>query len=214
MSTDHPRRRRGPAGRHPGRQGHPQGRNRADRRGTPAAGHFRREGPGSPGHLAPGAPRRIRKGGRRQGLLPGERRRTAAGSQPAGPGLCRPEAEDLRGGQDGRPAREQRRDLPDPAGGGYALPAGRDTGGDRPESPGGAFPNEYRPGSRVPPGPGRPGNRNVTPPRPVYRWSSRGDIMDTLGQLGMSKERQDSALRRPHRAMPMTGKSRSATCTC
>ncbi len=33
------------AGRHSGGQGHPQGRDRAHRRGAPAAGHLRREGP-------------------------------------------------------------------------------------------------------------------------------------------------------------------------
>ena len=37
----HPHRRRGRAGRRPRRQGHPQGRDRADARGAPAAGHLR-----------------------------------------------------------------------------------------------------------------------------------------------------------------------------
>ena len=40
----HLHRRRGPPGRHPGRQDHAQGRDRADRRGAPAAGDLRREG--------------------------------------------------------------------------------------------------------------------------------------------------------------------------
>ena len=45
--------------RYPGGQGHPQGRDRADRRGAAAAGHLRRKGKRSPGYLPEGAPRRI-----------------------------------------------------------------------------------------------------------------------------------------------------------
>jgi DNA-directed RNA polymerase subunit beta len=44
-------------GRHPGRQGHPQGRDRADPGRASAACHLRREGPRGPRYVAQGAPR-------------------------------------------------------------------------------------------------------------------------------------------------------------
>ena len=62
-------------GRLPGRQGHPQGRDRTDSRGAPAAGDLRREGPRGAGHVAEGPPRRGWQGHRRQGVPPGGRRR-------------------------------------------------------------------------------------------------------------------------------------------
>ena len=61
--------------RHPGRQGHPEGRDRADPGGAAAARDLRREGPRGPRHLAQGAARRVRHGDRRPGLRPGLRRR-------------------------------------------------------------------------------------------------------------------------------------------
>ena len=66
----HPHRCRGPRRRHPGRQGHAQGRDRADPGGAPAARDLRREGPRGPRHVPEGAPRRDRHGHRRQGLRP------------------------------------------------------------------------------------------------------------------------------------------------
>ncbi len=47
----HPHWRRGRPWRHPGRQGHAQGRERSDRRGAPAARHLRCQGPRRPRHL-------------------------------------------------------------------------------------------------------------------------------------------------------------------
>ena len=47
-----PHRGRGQAGRHPGREGHPQRRDGADARGAPAPRHFRREGRGRAGCVA------------------------------------------------------------------------------------------------------------------------------------------------------------------
>ena len=79
----HLHRRRGAAGRHPGRQDHPEGRDRADRRGATAARDLRREGPRGEGHLPAPAARRARQGRRRPGssaassgdeLLPGVNR--------------------------------------------------------------------------------------------------------------------------------------------
>ena len=92
----HPDRRRGRHRRHPGRQGHAQGRDRADPGGAPAAGHLRREGAGSPRHLAQGAARRVRQGDRRPRVHPGGRRRAAAWRERAGPRLRGRQAEDHR----------------------------------------------------------------------------------------------------------------------
>ena len=57
-------RRRGSPRRHPRRQDHAQGRDRADRRGAPPAGHLRREGPRGEGLEPPPAARRARQGRR------------------------------------------------------------------------------------------------------------------------------------------------------
>ncbi len=54
--------------------------------------------------------------------------------------------------QDGRPPRQQGRCVPDPAPGGYALPARRHPAGHRAEPPGRAFPYEHRSGAGGPPG--------------------------------------------------------------
>ena len=74
----HPHRRRGAGRRHPGRQGHAQGRDRADPGGAAAARDLRREGPRGPRHLAEGAARRDRQGDRHPGVQPRGRRRRAA----------------------------------------------------------------------------------------------------------------------------------------
>ena len=67
-------RRRGPGRRHPGRQGHAQGRDADDPGGEAAPGDLRREGGRRPRHLAQGAARGHRHGGRGAGVLaPGRR---------------------------------------------------------------------------------------------------------------------------------------------
>ncbi len=66
----HPHRRRGAGRRHPGREGHAQGRDRADPGGAAAARDLRREGPRGPRHLAEGAARRDRQGDRHPRVQP------------------------------------------------------------------------------------------------------------------------------------------------
>ena len=78
------------------------------------------------------------------------------GRQRAGPGLRRPEAQDLRGRQARRPPRQQGRHLEDPAGRGHAVPRGRHPGRHHPEPARRALPDERRPGPRDPPRLGRP----------------------------------------------------------
>ena len=112
----HPHRRRGAGRRHPGRQGHAQGRDRADPGGAAAARDLRREGPRGPRHLAQGAARRDRQGHRHPGVQPRRRRRRAAsGRQRAGPRLRGAEAQDPGRRQAGRPPRQQGRHRQDPA---------------------------------------------------------------------------------------------------
>ena len=81
-----------------------------------------------------------------------DRRRALSRRQRGGPGLHRPEAQDLCGRQDGRPPRQQGRGLPHPAPGGYALPARRHPPGHRAQPPGRALPYEHRPGAGGPSG--------------------------------------------------------------
>ena len=71
--------------RHSGRQGHAEGRDRADRRGAPAPRDLRREGARGPRYLSACAARRIRYRRRRQGIYPRERRRAAARRQQGRP---------------------------------------------------------------------------------------------------------------------------------
>ena len=129
----------------------PEGRDRADARGAPPAGHLRREGPRGPRHQPQGAPRRAGQGHRRQGVQPRRAPRAAAGRQPAGAGLRRPEAQDQRGRQAGRPPRQQGRHLQDPPDRGHALPGRRHAGRHHPQPARRAQPDERRPGARGPP---------------------------------------------------------------
>ncbi len=150
-ARDHPHRRRGRQRRHPRRQGHAQGRDRADARGAAAARDLRREGARGARHVAEGSPRRDRHRHRRPGLRPRGRRRAAARCQPAGPCLRRPEAQDLRRRQAGRTSRQQGRHLQDPAGRGHAVHGGRHPGRHHPQPARRAGPHEHRPGARDPP---------------------------------------------------------------
>ena len=78
----HPHRRRGRGRRHPRRQGHPEGRDRADPGGAPAACDLRREEPRGPRYVAARAARRVRHRDRRQGDHPAPTPRRTATSCP------------------------------------------------------------------------------------------------------------------------------------
>ena len=77
------------------------------------------------------------------------------GRQPAGPGLRRAEAQDHRRRQARRPARQQGRDLQDPARRGHAVPRGRHPGRRRAQPARRAEPDERGPGPGDPPRLGR-----------------------------------------------------------
>jgi DNA-directed RNA polymerase subunit beta len=95
------------------RQGHAQGRDRADGRGEADPRDLQGEGARGPRHLAEGPPRRGRRRDRRQDLQPRRGRRPAAGRQRPGARVRGQEAQDLRGRQARRPPRQQGRDLED-----------------------------------------------------------------------------------------------------
>ena len=121
-----------------------------------------------------------------QGVLPRGRRRPPPGRERAGPGLRRPEAEDLRGRQAGRPPRQQGRHLQDPPRGGHALPGRRHPGRHHPLPARRAEPDEPRPGARDPP---RLGGR----PRLVVRRPARLGQGDRLDQ-GAGPPGRDAAV--------------------
>ena len=121
-----PHRRRGRLGRPARRQGHAEGRDRADRRGEADPRDLQGEGARGPRHLAQGPARRGRQGDRRQDVLARGGRRPAAGRERARPRLRREEAQDRRGRQARRPPRQQGRHLEDRPRGGHAVPRGRD----------------------------------------------------------------------------------------
>ena len=78
------------------------------------------------------------------------------GRQPAGAGLRRPEAQDLRRRQARRPARQQGRHQPHPAVGGHAVHGRRHPGRHHPQPARRALADERRPGARDPPRVGGP----------------------------------------------------------
>ena len=75
------------------------------------------------------------------------RSRAAGRRERDGAGQHRPEAEDLRGRQDGRPPRQQGRDQPDPSDRRHALPAGRSVGRHHPQPDRRAVAHEPRSGA-------------------------------------------------------------------
>ncbi len=95
--------------------------------------------------------RRVRHGHRRPRVQPRGRRRAAPGREPAGPGLRRPEAQDLRGRQARRASRQQGRHREDPADRGHAVHRGRHPGRRDPEPARCPAPDEHRPDPRAPP---------------------------------------------------------------
>ncbi len=112
----HPHRRRGRPRRRPGRQGHPEGRDRADPRGAAAAGDLRREGARGARHARSRCPTASPARSSTSGCSAREdSHELPPGRQPAGAGLRGPEAQDLRGRQARRAPRQQGRHLQDPA---------------------------------------------------------------------------------------------------
>ena len=148
-------RRRGPVRRPAGRQGHAEGRDRADGRGEADPGDLQGEGPRGPRHLPEGAPRRGRRRDRREDLPPRRRRRPAARGQRPRARVRRQEAQDLRGRQARGPSRQQGCDLEDRRGAGHAVPRGRDPRGRDPQPARRALPHERRADPRDPPRVGR-----------------------------------------------------------
>ena len=118
-------------------------------------------------------------------------RRAAAGRAEDGEGLRRGEAPPAAGRQDGRPPRQQGRDLEDRAGRGHAVHGGRHAGRHRAESARRAFADERRPDPRDPPrlggeGPGPADRRDAegaaeAPPRCA---SSSSKIYNSSGPAG------------------------------
>ena len=95
--------------------------------------------------------RRVGHGHRRTRVQPRGRRRAAPGREPAGPGLRRPEAEDLGGRQARRSSRQQGRHREDPADRGHAVHRGRHPGRRDPEPARCAPTDEHRPDPGAPP---------------------------------------------------------------
>ena len=137
------------------RQGHAEGRDRADRRGEADPRDLQGEGARGPRHLAEGPPRRGRRRDRRDDLQPRQGRRPAARGQRPGARVRRQEAQDLRGRQARRPPRQQGRDLEDRRRAGHAVPRGRHPGRRDPQPARRAEPHERRPDPRDPPRLGR-----------------------------------------------------------
>ena len=153
---DHPHRRRGPARRHPGRQDHAQGRDRADRRGeaccapSSARRHARSRTSACACRTASAARSSTSQSSPRDSgdeLPPGVNRLVRV--------IVAAEAQDHRRRQDGRPPRQQGRDRQDPADGGHALPARRHAGRHHPEPARRAVAHEHRPDPRDAPRLGR-----------------------------------------------------------
>ena len=107
------------------RQGHAEGRDRADGGGEADPRDLQGEGARGPRHVAQGPARRGRQGHRREDVLARGGRRPVAGRERARSRLRREEAQDRRGRQARRPPRKQGRDLEDRPRGGHAVPRGR-----------------------------------------------------------------------------------------
>ena len=96
---------------------------------------------------------------RQQGRQAAARRRAAAGRDEDGQGLRRDQAQAAAGRQDGRPPRQQGRDLAHHAARGHAVPRGRHAGRHRAQSARRAVAHERRPDPRDPSRLGRGGSR-------------------------------------------------------
>ena len=213
---DRAHRRRGRLRRPPGRQGHAEGRDRADRRGEADPGDLQGEGPRGARHVAQGASRRGRQGHRREDLRARRRRRPVARRERARARLRRDEAQDRRGRQARRPARQQGRDLQDRARGGHAAHGRRDARRHHPEPAGRALAHEHRPGARDPPRLGCPCTRARTATyqwiaTPVFDGATPEEVDDELDRLaGRPTSRARSSSASTRRAPP----AGAATARC
>ena len=189
-----PRRRRGRLGRPARRQGHAEGRDRADGRGEADPRDLQGEGARGPRHLAEGAPRRGRRRHRRDDLQPRQGRRPAAGGQRPRARVRRQEAQDLRGRQARRAPRQQGRDLEDRRRAGHAVPRGRHAGRRDPQPARRAEPDERRPDPRDAP---RLGRRAGLVRRRHRRLQARARTATAAPAASTSRRRSSTA--RPSR---------------
>ena len=188
-------RRRGAVGRPARRQGHAQGRDRADRRGEADPRDLQGEGARGPRHLAEGPARLQRRRHRRQDVLARGGRRPLAGRERPGARVRGQEAQDLRGRQARRPSRQQGRDLQDRARGGHAVPRGRHAGRRDPQPAGRAVAHEHRPDPRDPPRVGRRRGLVRRRHRGLQRQGHPRQRQGLRGHAGV--RRRDGAGRRP-----------------
>ncbi len=172
-----------------GRQGDPEGRDRADGGGEADPRDLQGEGARGAGHLAQGPSRRGRQGDRGEDVLPRPGGRPAAGRKRARPRLRGEEAQDRRGRQAGRAPWQQGRDLEDRPRGGHAVPGGRARRRRRPQPARRAEPDEHRSDPRDAPRLGR-GARRVRGRQPGER--ARAD------QCAGPEGRRNRRLRRRH----------------
>ena len=138
----------------------------------------------------------------------------ASGRDQAGQGLCRDEAQDPGRRQDGRPPRQQRRRLPRLAGRGYALSAGRHSGGDRAESLGCAVAYERRSDSGNASRLGRKGAGHLKWPVRCSMAPHEKEIKDLLKKARLPDERPIDAHGWANGRTVRQSRSRSVTCMC
>ena len=204
------------------RQGHAQGRDRADRGGEAHPRDLQGEGEGGPRHVAQGPARRGRQGDRREDVLARGRRRPVAGRERARPRLRREEAEDRRGRQARRPSRQQGRDREDRVRRGHAVPRGRHARRRRAQPARRSQPNEHRPDPRDAPGLGggrtacsaRTGSPTAPTPvaSPVFDGATPEDVDDAL--CAWVEQNPDSPIKmKVDRKRPPDGAARGR-CGC
>ena len=140
-----------------------------------------------------------RQGHRRQAFRRDDDRPRAAGRRERdGAGQHRPEAQDFRGRQDGRPPRQQGRHLADSADRGYAVPAGRHAGRHHPEPDRRALADEPRPGPGDAPGLGGASGSASGWRRRCSTAREEDEIRELLSEAGLPEDGKVDSLRRPH----------------
>ena len=120
-------------------------------------------------------------------------RRPRPGRAQDGEGVPGREAPRAAGRQDGRPPRQQGRDLDDRSGRGHAVHGRRHAGRHRAESAGRAFAHEHRPGARNASGLGREGPGPEDRPDARRRRPRSRELRKFLDQIYNHDRRPDSA---------------------